>query len=50
VVVIPAASDGQWLHARSRLLNGERPLDALTEGRFVEVRAAAQSFVDGSYI
>ena len=47
---LTARGVGQWLHARNRLLGGERPLDALTAGRFIEVRAAAQSFVDGSYV
>lgn len=41
---------GQWLHARNRLLDGARPIDALGEGRYEQVREAAQSFVDGSYV
>lgn len=41
---------GQWLHARNRLLDGARPIEALAEGRFEEVRDAAQAFVDGSYV
>ncbi len=41
---------GQWLHARNRLLGGERPLELLTQGRSEEVRRAAQAFVDGSYV
>ena len=41
---------GQWLHARNRLLAGERPLDVLVDGRYGEVRDAAQAFVDGAYV
>ena len=41
---------GQWLHARNRLLGGERPLDLLSNGRAEEVRRAAQAFVDGAYV
>lgn len=41
---------GQWLHAKNRLLHGERPLDLLAEERYEEVRGAAASFIDGSYV
>ena len=41
---------GQWLHARNRLLGGERPLDLLSQGRVEEVLGAARAFVDGSYV
>jgi hypothetical protein len=41
---------GQWLHAKNRLLDGERPIDLLTEERYDEVRGAAESFTDGSYV
>jgi len=41
---------GQWLHARNRLLGGERPIELLAAGRVAEVREAAQAFVDGSYV
>ncbi len=41
---------GQWLHARNRLLDGDRPLTAVAAGRLNEVRRAAQAFVDGSYV
>ncbi len=41
---------GQWLHARNRLLSGSRPLELLNEGRFEEVRRAAQAFIDGAYV
>lgn len=41
---------GQWLHAKNRILDGERPVDLLAEDRHDEVRGAAEAFVDGSYI
>lgn len=41
---------GQWLHARNRALDGQRPIEALTAGRFAQVRQAAQAFVEGSYL
>jgi len=41
---------GQWLHAKNRLLEGERPVDLLTADRFDEVRCAAESFIDGAYV
>lgn len=41
---------GQWLHARNRLLQAERPIDLLSAGRFDEVRQAARSFIEGSYV
>jgi hypothetical protein len=41
---------GQWLHAKNRLLDGERPVDLLAEDRHEEVRGAAAAFVDGSYV
>lgn len=41
---------GQWLHARNRLLGGDRPIDLLAAGRIDEVREAAHSFVDGAYV
>lgn len=41
---------GQWLHARSRLLDGERPVELLKLGKVEEVRRAAAAFVDGSYV
>lgn len=40
----------QWLHARNRLLGGERPLAVLAAGRGEDVRNAAQAFIDGSYV
>ncbi|MBO0692987.1 MAG: mechanosensitive ion channel family protein, partial [Acidimicrobiaceae bacterium] len=39
---------GQWLHARNRLLDAARPIDAL--GEYEQVREAAQSFVHRSYV
>jgi transcriptional regulator with XRE-family HTH domain len=41
---------GQWLHAKNRLLDGERPIDLLAEKRHEEVRGAAEAFIDGSYV
>jgi Protein of unknown function (DUF2384) len=41
---------GQWLHAKNRLLDGERPVDLLAEDHYDEVRRAAEAFVDGSYV
>jgi hypothetical protein len=41
---------GQWLHAKNRVLGGERPIDLLTEERYEEVRGAAEAFIDGSYV
>lgn len=41
---------GQWIHAKNRLLDGERPIDLLAEERYEEVRGAAEAFIDGSYV
>jgi hypothetical protein len=41
---------GQWLHARNRLLNGERPIDLLGRGESKRVEQAAQGFVEGAYV
>ncbi|MGA7050909.1 MAG: DUF2384 domain-containing protein [Mycobacterium sp.] len=41
---------GQWLHAKNRVLDGARPVELLTEDHCEEVRNAAQSFIDGSYV
>lgn len=40
----------QWMHARNRLLDGRRPIEALDEGDNQAVEAAARAFVDGSYL
>ena len=40
----------QWLHARNRLLNGQRPLDALAQGQSAQVIAAAAAFDEGVYV
>lgn len=40
---------GQWLHARNRLLDGQRPIDLLAEKHYERVRRAAEAFTDGSY-
>ena len=43
---------GQWMHARNRLLDGQRPVDVLATGEDgrAQVLAAASSFVDGAYV
>lgn len=41
---------GQWLHAKNRLLDGQRPIDLLTDERYEQVRDAAEAFIDGSYV
>ncbi len=41
---------GQWLRARNRLLNGQRPIDLLAEGKTEAVRDAAKAYVEGSYV
>jgi hypothetical protein len=41
---------GQWLHAKNRVLDGARPVDLLAQDHYAEVRTAAESFVDGSYV
>ena len=38
------------LHAKNRLLDGQRPVDLLAEDRIDEVREAAESFIDGAYV
>jgi transcriptional regulator with XRE-family HTH domain len=40
----------QWLRARNRYLDGERPIDLLREGEFRRVREAALAFRDGYYV
>lgn len=41
---------GQWLHARNRLLAGQRPIEALAAARTADVRRVAQAFIDGAYV
>lgn len=41
---------GQWLHAKNRLLEGQRPVDLLAEDRYDTVRETAEAFVDGAYV
>ena len=41
---------GQWLHARNRLLEGERPIDVLGRGETSRVQQAADAFVQGTYV
>lgn len=33
---------GQWLHAKNRLLDGQRPVDLLAKDRYEDVRSAAE--------
>ena len=40
----------QWLRARSRYLDGARPIDVLRQGGFDKVREAALAFREGDYI
>lgn len=41
---------GQWLHAKNRLLDGQRPVDLLAKDRYEDVQSAAESFIDGAYV
>ncbi len=41
---------GQWLYARNRILDGQRPLDALRDGHKKGTLGAARAFVDGAYV
>jgi transcriptional regulator with XRE-family HTH domain len=40
----------QWLRARNRLLDDQRPIDLLREGHFDRVHQAAQAFNEGYYV
>ncbi|HXH58404.1 hypothetical protein [Iamia sp.] len=40
----------QWLRARNRLLDRERPIDVLAAGEVEKVRGAAEAFVEGAYV
>lgn len=40
----------QWLDARNRYLNGERPVHVLAEGRIEEVLEAARAYAEGVYL
>lgn len=39
----------QWLRARNRLLDRERPIDVLAAGGVKRVHSAAEAFIDGCY-
>jgi transcriptional regulator with XRE-family HTH domain len=41
---------GQWLHAKNRLLGGQRAIDLLADGKVDEVRLAARAFIEGAYV
>lgn len=47
---LTARGVGQWLPAKNRLLDGERPIDLLAKEGYEQVRRAADSFIDGSYV
>jgi Protein of unknown function (DUF2384) len=40
----------QWLNARNRLLDNERPVDLIARGEAGRVRAVAEAFVEGTYV
>ena len=40
----------QWLSARNRLLDGQKPIDLIATGAAHRVRAAAESFLEGAYV
>src|SRR3954451_2471381 len=40
----------QWLNARNRLLDNERPIDLIAQGKTDDVRAAVESFLAGDYV
>jgi hypothetical protein len=40
----------QWLNARNRVLDGQRPIDLISIGQGDRVRDAAQAYLDGSYV
>jgi hypothetical protein len=47
---LTARGVGQWIHARNRVLGGERPIDVLSQGDFTRVEQAARAFIEGSYV
>jgi broad specificity phosphatase PhoE len=40
----------QWLRARNRLLDRERPIDLLAAGEVERVRRAADAFIEGACV
>jgi hypothetical protein len=40
----------QWLNARNRLLDNQRPVDLIARGEGNKVRDAAEAFLDGVYV
>jgi hypothetical protein len=40
----------QWLNAKNRALDGERPVDLIARGEAERARAAAEAFVAGDYV
>ena len=47
---LPGEQTARWLRARSRLLNGERPIEILATGDYRLVRSVAERYVDGDPI
>jgi transcriptional regulator with XRE-family HTH domain len=47
---LPGEQTARWLRARNRLLKSGRPIDLLAQGRYAEVREAAEAYVDGDPI
>ena len=40
----------QWLSAKNALLDDQRPIDLLSKGQGGRVRAAAEAYLEGSYV
>jgi hypothetical protein len=40
----------QWLSARNVLLDDERPIDLIAKGQSDRVKAAAEAYLEGSYV
>jgi len=40
----------QWLSARNVLLDDQRPIDLISKGQGARVRAAADAYLEGSYV
>ncbi len=47
---LTARGVAQWLRARNRLLDRQRPIDVLAAGGVEQVHGAAKAFIDGSYV
>jgi len=40
----------QWLRAKNKMLNNEKPIQALSQGNFSSVLQTAEAYRDGAYI